>query len=113
MVLNGVVPEAVHAELEAAPWRKTNYYAPHEYIMSTWPGMDDLWHAMRLLIQEHGYDLRFRGKPWRYLDHAGYTYWTMARWSRPGEPRPEDTLRVGYVLNRKVSGVEDPADQHR
>lgn len=64
-------------KIKEANWTKTNYVAPHEYIIcEKYP---ELFKALKEKIEKEGYDEEFRyfkhREIVRYYDHEGYTYW--------------------------------------
>lgn len=64
-------------EIAKANWTKTNYVAPHEYIVCE--KSPKLFQLLEEKIREEGYDKEFRylehRKMVRYYDHEGHTYW--------------------------------------
>ena len=78
------------AFIAKAPWRfaKTMPENPHEYtVRGQTP--DEEFDAFVLLIRERGYQRRFGGRPYSYLNVDGRRYWTM------GAP-----LRMTTIINR-------------
>ncbi len=71
-------------EIDAVPWRKTEYIAPHEYIsVMDYP---DLVAKITKHIKEEGILREFRGVKYRYFYFGGYRYW-----------------RMGVILNRAIT----------
>jgi len=55
---------------------KTMPDAPHWYTLRA-KGDGRSFEAMVLFIRSYGYDGRYGGAAYRYLDLGGWTYWTM------------------------------------
>jgi len=78
--------------IQTSQWRfaKTMPEHPHEYVVRNWrPDRELSFERFVMVIRERGYDEQFSGVPYRYLEIAGWKYWTM------GNPLDETT-----VINR-------------
>lgn len=65
-------------KIKEANWKKTNYVAPHEYVIrEKYP---ELFNLLKEKIEKEGYDQEFcylkYKKMVRYYDCGEYTYWT-------------------------------------
>jgi hypothetical protein len=76
---------------------KTNYIEAHEYIVKTWnPDCAALHAALASQIAEAGYERKFYGRTYRYLNLGGYRYWIMdAVLNRALLPEEEAHARQG------------------
>jgi len=75
-------------KIKEANWTKTNYVAPHEYIVcEKYP---ELFNLLEEKIEKEGHNKEFRyfehRKMVRYYDYKRYTYWI-----------------TGNCLNRKLT----------
>jgi len=70
-----MVSEKLLKMIDAAYWKKTNYIAPHEYILQA--KEPALHPALSELIDNHGYPFMFLGKEYTCYDIGNYRYWHM------------------------------------
>ena len=74
--------------MRLAPWRFAGSMPsmPHHYTLRARWGEDAAFAWAVECIRRHGYQRKFRGRAYTYLDANGHSYWTM------GSPVPETTL---------------------
>lgn len=73
------LPTKLQEFIEATPWTFAKTYAktwPHEYIVEEQVD-GQLFAALALHIDTHGYDAFFYEHKQRYFDFDGRTYWHM------------------------------------
>jgi len=65
---------ALVALMDAAPWRTAKDQS-HAYVMNF--RHRALYEIMGEVIAEEGYEVTFKGYPYRCWDHGGYRYWLV------------------------------------
>ena len=83
------------------PWKAATSKAyaklPHEYsLRRLWPHDEEFAWCVEY-IRRVGYQERFIGRVWTYLDAGQHQYWTM------GDPVPETTL-INRAVRRPATG---------
>ena len=66
---------SINKLIENASWRKTDYIAPHEYVLVHDEPILAL--QIKLRIKNEGYTKEFKGRKYRYVDIDEYRYWSM------------------------------------
>jgi hypothetical protein len=89
------------AFVENVPWRfaRTVPEHPHWYALHAWlsPEQQNAFDWFAALIARHGYEGRFWGQSWTYLDLGdGFKYW---------ESKTLD--RTGRIINRASRGTPE------
>ena len=83
------VPESVLTFITAARWKATQRAKAHEYTHRDWGDVEGFYELVKL-IRAAGYDGKFQGRKYRYLNVGEFTYWTM------GAP-----LEYTIIINRR------------
>lgn len=84
------IPDSVLTFIAAARWKATQHVKPHEYTHRDWGDVDGFYELVKL-IRTAGYDAKFQGRKYRYLDVNDHVYWTM------GAP-----IEFTVILNRRL-----------
>jgi hypothetical protein len=59
--------------INKAFWKKTNYIQPHEYMLRK--DYPEAYSALKEKIDKEGYEAKFLGKTYRYVNIEEYRYW--------------------------------------
>ena len=84
-----IIPKAVLTFIAAARWKRTQHVKPHEYTHRDWGDVEGFYEFIKL-IRAPGYDAKFQGRKYRYLDVGEFTYWTMGM-----------ALEITIIINRR------------
>jgi hypothetical protein len=78
-VLDGATLTELRAFVASSEWQcaVTMPEHPHEYTLRRRAPDPSRFQWFVLFIRVHGYERRFQGRPYRYLDLDGWSYWTM------------------------------------
>lgn len=71
--------EKIQNTIANSEWRfaKTMPHMPHFYTLRKMAESDEEFVSLVNFIRSHGYDQKWGGRLFRYLDLDGWTYWTM------------------------------------
>jgi hypothetical protein len=59
--------------INKAYWKKTNYIQPHEYMLRK--DYSEVYSALKEKIDKEGYEAKFLGKVYKYVNIGEYRYW--------------------------------------
>jgi hypothetical protein len=70
--------DTLNALIARVTFKQTTYIEAHEYVVKTWSAdCATLFDAITGRIATEGYERRFYGKNYRYINLGAYRYWTI------------------------------------